>query len=121
MTDRIEGVRLSPQQRRLWQPRNTSQETPLTVRIEADLRGPLDTEALRAALGRAVARHDALRTGFRVIPGMRTPVQDVGEESRLEIRIEPAGPDHHVLTLALPALCGDLETLRLLLRETAGE
>jgi amino acid adenylation domain-containing protein len=121
MTDRIEGVRLSPQQRRLWRPRNTSQETPLTVRIEADLRGPLDAEALLAALDRAVDRHDVLRTAFRVIPGMRTPVQDVGEESFLDVRLEPAGPDHHVLTLTLPALCGDLRTLRLLLLEAAEE
>ena len=124
MTDRIEGVRLSPQQRRLWRPRNTSPETPLTVRIEADLRGPLDREALLAALGRAVERHDVLRTAFRVIPGMRTPVPDVGGESSLQIQLEPAGPaeaEHHVLTLSLPAPNGDLRTLRLLLREAAGE
>src|SRR5690349_3533864 len=121
MTDRIEGVRLSPQQRRLWRPG----EPPSTVRLEADLRGPLDSEALFAALGCAVERHDVLRTGFRVIPGMRTPVQDVGEESclevRLEVRLEEAGPGHHVLTLTLPALCGDLRTLRLLLLEAAGQ
>ena len=120
MTDRIEGVRLSPQQRRLWHAQRL-QETLLAVRLEADLRGPLDREALLAALGRAVARHDALRTAFRLIPGMRTPVQDVGEESRLDVRLEPAGPDRHVLTLTLPALCGDLRTLRLLLRDAAGE
>jgi amino acid adenylation domain-containing protein len=117
MTDRIEGVRLSPQQRRLWRP----QEAPLTVQIEADLWGPLDTEALLAALDRAVARHGALRTGFRVIPGMRTPVQDVGGEASLEVRLGPAGPNHHVLTLTLPSLCGDLRTLRLLLLEVAGQ
>ena len=117
MTDRIEGVRLSPQQRRLWR----SGEPPSMVRLEADLRGPLDSEALLAALGRAVERHDVLRTGFRVIPGMRTPVQDVGEESFLKVGLEAAGPEHQILTLELPALCGDLRTLRLLLLEAAGQ
>jgi amino acid adenylation domain-containing protein len=117
MTDRIEGVRLSPQQRRLWR----LQGGPLQVRLEADLHGPLEREALLASFDRAVARHDILRTTFRVIPGMRTPVQDVGEESRLEVGLEPVGPDLHVLTLALPALCGDARTLRLLLLEAAGE
>jgi amino acid adenylation domain-containing protein len=117
MTDRIEGVRLSPQQRRLWR----LQEGPLQVRLEADLHGPLDREALLAAFDRAAARHDILRTTFRVIPGMRNPVQDVGEESRLEAALVPAGPSHHVLTLSLPALCGDARTLRLLLLEAAAD
>ncbi len=120
MTDRVEGVRLSPQQRRLWR----LQDGPRQVRLEADLNGPLgpaEKEALLAAFDRAVARHDILRTTFRVIPGMRTPVQDVGEESRLEVELEPVGPDLHVLTLALPALCGDARTLRLLLLEVAGD
>ncbi len=116
MTDgRIEGVRLSPQQRRLWRLRDVS----LTVRAEVDLEGPPDREILLAALARAVARHDILRTSFRMIPGLRVPVQDVGEApsaSALEINLEP-----DLLTLTLPALCGDLRTLRLLLLEAAGE
>jgi amino acid adenylation domain-containing protein len=116
MTDgRIEGVRLSPQQRRLWRLR----DVPLTVRAEVELAGPLDREALLAAFARIVARHDILRTSFRMIPGLRTPVQDVGEApsaSALEISLEP-----DLLILTLPALCGDLRTLRLLLLEAAGE
>ncbi len=119
MTDAIEGVRLSSWQRRLWRLQET--RGPLTVQLEAELRGPLDLEALEEILGSIVERHDALRTTFRVLPGMRMPVQDVGTESQLAVHVEPLERDHYLLTLSLPALCGDLRTLRLILLEAAGE
>ncbi|HWM94024.1 MAG TPA: amino acid adenylation domain-containing protein [Thermoanaerobaculia bacterium] len=113
------GIRLSPQQRRLW----LLQEVygPLETRLEAELSGPLDREALLAAVAEAVARHDILRTSFETVPGMRMPAQVVGEEGRLKVTVTPLGPDRHGLTLTLPALCGDLETLRLLLAEISGQ
>ena len=117
MTEVFE-VRLSPQQRRLW----LLQEIhgPWNVEIEAELAGPLDREALDAAIRAAVERHDILRTTFQSIPGMKMPVQVIGEEGSLRVEVLPVGPDRHRLTLGLPALCGDLGTLRLLLGEIAG-
>ncbi len=118
MTDVFE-VRLSPQQRRLW----LLQEThgAWNVEVEAELAGPLDRDALDAALRTAVERHDILRTSFQTIPGMKMPVQVIGEKGALRVEVVPVGPDLHRLTLSLPAPCGDLGTLRLLLAEIASQ
>ena len=78
MSDVVEGARLSPQQRRLWALREA--HGPLVVQLAADLEGPLDRAALRAAVDRAVARHDILRTTFQPVPGLRVPVQVVVED-----------------------------------------
>ncbi|HEX5322447.1 MAG TPA: condensation domain-containing protein, partial [Capsulimonadaceae bacterium] len=47
------------------------------------LRGPLDVEALSAALGEIVRRHEVLRTTFRAENG--NPVQVVSQESILDL------------------------------------
>ncbi|MEV4458541.1 condensation domain-containing protein [Microbispora sp. NPDC049633] len=58
---------LSPGQERLWflsrfDPADTTYNTPWCMR----LRGPLDVDALTAAFTRIVARHEVLRTRFRL-------------------------------------------------------
>ncbi|MEW5925848.1 MAG: amino acid adenylation domain-containing protein [Gemmatimonadota bacterium] len=68
---------LSFAQQRLWfiqqlDPRSTAYNMPAGMR----LRGPLDTAALRRALGEIVRRHEALRTVFAV-PPEGEPVQVV--------------------------------------------
>jgi len=83
---------LSFAQQRLWfldqlQPDNPSYNVPAAVRLS----GRLDISALRRSLALVVARHEALRTTFRLIDGQ--PVQ----------HIAPA------LTLALPLV--DLQLL----------
>ncbi|MET0623231.1 MAG: amino acid adenylation domain-containing protein [Pyrinomonadaceae bacterium] len=73
----LEGFRLSPQQRRLWlwQRGGHAYHAACAVRLE----GRLDTPALREAVARLVARHEILRTTFDWLPGMKLPVQVVGE------------------------------------------
>ncbi|HWS56475.1 MAG TPA: condensation domain-containing protein, partial [Pyrinomonadaceae bacterium] len=90
--ERIEGYRLSPQQRRLWLlgPR------PYVSQCALLLEGPLGAQALQAALGRLAARHEALRTRFRLLPGMELPLQVVEEAAdfplrRLDLEGEPEG------------------------------
>jgi non-ribosomal peptide synthetase component F len=61
-------------QERLWfldRLREPSAE--YTVAQWARLRGPLDTSALRAALGEVVARHECLRTTFAAVDGRPVP------------------------------------------------
>jgi amino acid adenylation domain-containing protein len=72
----LQGFRLSPQQKRLWR---LQQEDGRVWRAQCALalRGPLDAGRLRAALRRATARHEILRTLFRVPPGLQLPVQVV--------------------------------------------
>src|SRR3954470_7108885 len=68
--DRGGGLPLSFAQQRLWlaeQPGGPGPVHPTHWRCR--LRGELDGEALRRALERIVARHDALRTTFRVVGG----------------------------------------------------
>ncbi|HEX9939370.1 MAG TPA: condensation domain-containing protein, partial [Longimicrobium sp.] len=64
------GLPLSFAQQRLWslyQPGSLGPEHPIAWRCW--LQGELDREALSRALERIVARHDALRTTFRVVGG----------------------------------------------------
>ncbi|MFJ9351606.1 non-ribosomal peptide synthase/polyketide synthase [Streptomyces sp. NPDC101237] len=99
VTDRPGRIPLSPAQRRLLLVEQITGATvaynfPLVARV----RGGLDTEALRAALGDVAGRHEALRTVFPVHEG--EPYQ----------RIVPADEAHPPLTVTdtceemLPAL-----------------
>src|SRR6266849_5179029 len=74
------GYRLSPQQRRLWalQRRGTAYCAQAALLIE----GKLESAVLHRALHSTVARHEILRTSFRLIRGMDVPVQVVAESHR---------------------------------------
>src|ERR1700730_18253644 len=81
----IEGFRLSPQQRHLWSLQQTdhapSYRSQCTVRIE----GPLDLEALEAALGGVFARHEIFRTTVACLPGTDIRGQVISEGGALSI------------------------------------
>lgn len=71
-------------QRRLWfldrlEPGSSAYNVPLAVR----LRGPLDADALAAAIDAVVARHDVLRTTFTEVDG--EPVQRVTDERTVRL------------------------------------
>ncbi|UZW58369.1 non-ribosomal peptide synthetase [Lysobacter enzymogenes] len=79
----IEGFRLSPQQRHLWL---APPEADACAQCAIDIEGELSPARLDAALQRLTERHEALRTGFRRLPGMDVPVQV--PEAQARIRLE---------------------------------
>src|SRR5215216_13103 len=130
VNDRMtEGFRLSPQQKRLWflQQDNTAYRAKTAILIE----GRVDFELLSRAVREIIIRHEILRTTFRRQPGIRTPVQVIGESSQfswddgeqsvrfdfengplLRVTLSSLSTDKHLLTVTLPAVCADAVTLK---------
>ncbi|KYF66720.1 non-ribosomal peptide synthetase [Sorangium cellulosum] len=69
----VQGVRLSPEQRRLWALHRSG--TAVLTRGLIRLEGALDPARLAGALGEVVARHEILRTAFRRDPRLKFPLQ----------------------------------------------
>jgi amino acid adenylation domain-containing protein len=139
------GFRPSPQQMRLW----AAQQDGTEFFSECVLRfaGKFDADSFRAALSRAAARHEALRTAFARQPGMKFPLQvihengdpqwrDLGtdassgalaalhtavrgqpEGARLQAGVVRMGDDLHVVLLRAPTLCLDAKSLQALAAE----
>ena len=82
----VEGFRLSPQQRRLWKLQQDDPARSFGSQLVLSLEGELRIDALREALQRVCARHEALRTTFRRLPGVVMPVQSVVEGMRASWR-----------------------------------
>jgi len=76
----IEGYRLSPHQKHLWL---LEQQEAMAYRSVCAMRlhGPLDVARLHSAIGRVVARHEILRTGFQRVAGMKMPVQVINDQN----------------------------------------
>ncbi|MFC9502549.1 amino acid adenylation domain-containing protein [Streptomyces sp. NPDC057002] len=140
--------RLSVAQQRLWflhrlEGAGAAYNIPLAVRFTG---GPLDTEALRAALGDLVGRHESLRTVYPDVAGVphrrlaeQTPqpvVEEITEAelpgalareagrgfdlaSELPLRacVFVLGPEDHVLLLVLHHIAADGWSLRPLVRD----
>ncbi len=84
---RDEPLPLSPSQERLWllgqiRPESTEYLIPVGYRLS----GPLDVDALRAALDGVIARHEVLRTRFVEIDGRPCQVIDAPRPLTLDIR-----------------------------------
>ena len=78
-TKTISGFRLSPQQKRLWLLQQDGFDNQANCAIL--LSGNLQPEILKAALKKVVKRHQILRTHFRRLPAMKTPVMVVADNS----------------------------------------
>jgi amino acid adenylation domain-containing protein len=94
MLEMVEGYRLSPQQRRLWA-RELESSAGGAAQCAMGIAGTVEPSGLRAAARRLVERHEALRTHFRRSPGMKLPLQVVGEAAEVswrEVDLRPAGP-----------------------------
>jgi amino acid adenylation domain-containing protein len=77
MQEQVEGFRLSPQQRALWNlRREAGHDTALCVAV---IEGALVKARLQNALRRVVERHEILRTAFRHVAGLKLPLQVVRE------------------------------------------
>ena len=142
----IEGYRLSPQQKHLW----TLQQQGLAYAAQCAilLEGELDAERLENSVRRVIDQCEILRTDFRLLPQLTTPVQviaDKGElvwhtctltqiEQLLDNEKQLLSPDvtqvrallaeidsqRHSLILTLPALCADSASLNALVQLVAG-
>jgi amino acid adenylation domain-containing protein len=79
MEVKMQGVRLSPQQKHCWtlqcDNRNFAYRAQCAVRLD----GPLSTPVLNKAIEQVVKRHEILRTTFHLLPGMSIPVQVIGD------------------------------------------
>jgi amino acid adenylation domain-containing protein/FkbM family methyltransferase len=140
-----QGFRLSPQQKRVW---SLQQESPAyQAQCAILLEGRLKTNALKTALRQVVSRHEILRTTFEYLPGIKTPLQCIGDSDAIgwqeidrtgaalddiasELRNpfdSPAealsatlfryGVEQHILLLRLSPLCVDEWTLSELVGE----
>ncbi|HEV7671241.1 MAG TPA: amino acid adenylation domain-containing protein [Thermoanaerobaculia bacterium] len=81
MSGTMQGFRLSPQQRRIWQLARDSRAFRVQALVTLD--GPPEVvaaETVRAALWAVVARTEILRTTYRRSPGVRFPLQVVVED-----------------------------------------
>ena len=77
MQTSIQGFRLARPQRHLWA---MHQQSPAHLAQSIILiQGNLDAEVLRDALHTVINRHQILRTTFQRPPGMKVPVQVIGE------------------------------------------
>src|SRR6267142_5327930 len=85
-----QGCRLSPGQKHVWLAQQGKPHfcAGCTVLIE----GKLDVSTLEEALGLVIRRHEILRTTFRHLPGMKIPVQLVGN-GEVEFHLERRLPD----------------------------
>ena len=100
----IQGFQLSPQQRHLWALLHEAPEIS-TAQLALSFSGPLDLDRLRAAAQQVVERYEILRTTFRLLPGMSTPLQVI--ESTL-IAWEPSVDQRELAEEARAAACDDL-------------
>ncbi|MET0647784.1 MAG: amino acid adenylation domain-containing protein [Pyrinomonadaceae bacterium] len=75
----VEGFRLSPQQKQLWE--QGRHPPAFCAQCAVSLQGALDVEALKAASERVAARHEILRTRFRQRAGLKTPLQIIEAEA----------------------------------------
>ncbi len=86
MYEVVQGFRLSPQQRRLWQwqQNNTAFRSWCVVRIE----GPLDLSVLRRAVEAVISRHEVLRTFFHCPSDVSFPLQRIADKGKTDWHVE---------------------------------
>ena len=143
----MEGYRLSPQQKHLWmlQQKGLTHQAQCAILLE----GELDVEKLEDSVRRVIDQCEILRTDFKLLPQLTTPVQVIAEQGELvwgtgkltmeieqllenekqllsrnvtQVRATLAeiGSQRNLLVLTLPALCSDTTSLNSLMKLIAG-
>ncbi|HEX6290123.1 MAG TPA: amino acid adenylation domain-containing protein [Herpetosiphonaceae bacterium] len=124
----VEGFRLSPQQKRLWQ-LQADGSAAYRAQGMVVIEGPLQPATLAEAIRQVADRHEILRTTFHLLPSTALPVQVIAEhaapvyhtydltdhspaeqESRLAALLDQLGAEHSDLQNG-PVLCSALATL----------
>jgi amino acid adenylation domain-containing protein/non-ribosomal peptide synthase protein (TIGR01720 family) len=82
----IEGYRLSPQQKHVWQMQQVDRSPALHARCAVLVEGQLNITLLKASIENIIERHEILRTTFPCLPGMDVPLQVIGEGGGLALR-----------------------------------
>jgi amino acid adenylation domain-containing protein/thioester reductase-like protein len=77
----INGFRLSPQQKRVW----NLQKDSIVYRVQAavTIKGNLKVDLLKLALEQVINRYEILRTSFIKPPGIKTPIQKINTQGLL--------------------------------------
>jgi amino acid adenylation domain-containing protein/FkbM family methyltransferase len=102
-TEIRQGYRLSPQQRHLWL-QQVGSELYYYAQGGILVEGGPDARLLKAALKRVIGEHEALRTVFHNLPGMRFPAQVVTD-------IVPPIDDHDLTGMTVQAQREKIEAL----------
>ena len=81
MQNKVEGFRLSPQQRYLWSLQRAAGSFTYQVVSTVSISGELRIDILQGALTDIVKRHEILRTVFQRPPGIKIPFQVIAEKA----------------------------------------
>src|SRR6185369_10720322 len=100
-----EGFRLSPQQERLWILQQGG-GSPYRAQCSVLLEGDFNLARFQSALQAVIDRHEILRTTFRFIPGMTTPLQVIADSN-----IVPHLQQHDLCSSAIQEQKSSLEQL----------
>jgi len=84
----LEGYRLSPQQRHLWLLQQEDYSAAYSTVCLVRVTGRLKLASLESAVRSVVQRQEILRTKFRLLPGMTTPLQVIGETAQWSTAVE---------------------------------
>jgi amino acid adenylation domain-containing protein len=83
----IEGLRLSPQQKRLWTSQQSDEAQPYRAQCLLRIDGGLEIATLLTAVARVVEQQEILRTTFRYLPGMTLPLQVINEGTQALVNV----------------------------------
>ncbi len=146
-TEKIQGFRLSPQQKRTWLLQDTIENSPYQVKGSVRIEGLLDREKLKQAWQKIVEKHEILRTSFSCLDGMLLPLQVINDhlepiwqdvdlsqleieeqndylenffqalDNKISLSLGTISEQKHILLLTLPALYGDVLSFKKIVNE----